>query len=93
MRRSSLLGCALGAAIVLAMVTASVAAGATSWHPNAKGGLDCNGFSPVQKTFRYMICTEIAANSDEGFLDNGHYVGHDGPTSASSRTGTARPTA
>ena len=49
------------------------------WHPNARGGLDCNGFSPVQKTFRQMWCTEIAANDENGFEDNGHYVGHDKP--------------
>src|SRR5207248_2961208 len=47
--------------------------------PNSKGGLDCNGFSPVQKTFRHLWCTEIAANDENGFEDNGHYVGHDEP--------------
>ena len=44
-----------------------------------RGGLDCNGFSPLQKTFRHLMCTEIASNSEYGFLDNGHYVGHDEP--------------
>jgi hypothetical protein len=79
MRRSSLLGCAIGAALLCVVPATAVAGGTASWHPNARGGLDCNGFSPVQKTFRQMICTEIASNSDEGFLDNGHYVGHDEP--------------
>jgi hypothetical protein len=52
---------------------------ADSWQPSARGGLDCNGWSPVQRTFRQMWCTEIAANSNRGFLDNGWYVGHDEP--------------
>ena len=26
-------------------------------HVNPRGGLDCNGFSPLQKSFRYMLCT------------------------------------
>ena len=33
----------------------------------------------MQKTFRQMWCTEVAANSNRGFLDNGWYVGHDEP--------------
>ena len=81
MRRVALFG-----ALILAVVTVSAvpaAARSTAAHPvphaNPRGGLDCNGFSPLQKTFRYMLCTEIAANDDEGFLDNGHYVGHDEP--------------
>jgi hypothetical protein len=48
-------------------------------HVNPFGGLDCNGFSPLQKTFRHLLCTEIAANDEHGFEDNGHYVGHDEP--------------
>jgi hypothetical protein len=39
-------------------------AGGSDWHPNAKGGLDCNGYSPVQKTYRKLWCTEIAANDE-----------------------------
>ncbi len=77
---------ALISSLVLAVFTISAlpAAARTSTsqraqHVNPRGGLDCNGYSPLQKTFRYMLCTEIAANDDEGFLDNGHYVGHDEP--------------
>jgi hypothetical protein len=33
----------------------------------------------VQKTYRQLWCTEIAANDRNGFEDNGHYVGHDEP--------------
>ncbi|MEA2251167.1 MAG: hypothetical protein QOG70_1409 [Solirubrobacteraceae bacterium] len=75
-----------GAFVLAAMMVAAVpgaagAAGSSSpdWHPAPKGGLDCNGFSPVQTTFRQMICTEIASNSPNGYEDNGHYVGHDEP--------------
>lgn len=77
---------ALLSAVALVMITLGVApAGASPAKPssaqqtNARGGLDCNGFSPLQKTFRQLWCTEIASNDDEGFLDNGHYVGHDEP--------------
>lgn len=50
------------------------------WHPAPVGMLDCNGFSPVQHPVKIGLpCTEIASNDDEGFLDNGHYVGHDEP--------------
>ena len=54
----------------------------------ARGELDCNGFSPVQKPLRGMFnCTDIRgipgkgnANSWDGrFYDNGHYIGHDEP--------------
>jgi hypothetical protein len=76
---------ALTAAVVAVMVFApgvvqAKGGGASAaWHPSAYGGLDCNGFSPVQKTYRTMMCTEIAANDENGFEDNGHYVGHDEP--------------
>src|SRR5213596_2797473 len=40
--------------------------------------LDCNGYSPIQQPVkRGLPCAEIAANEDDGFEDNGHYVGHD----------------
>jgi hypothetical protein len=48
-------------------------------HVSARGGLDCNGFSPIQKPIHHFWCTEIAANDPNGFEDNGHYVGHDEP--------------
>jgi hypothetical protein len=74
--RVSFVGAAAALALALAPAGAQAAAG---WHPNARGGLDCNGWSPVQKTLRPMWCTEIAANSNRGFIDNGWYVGHDEP--------------
>jgi hypothetical protein len=69
----------VGLAGALPAAARSTAAHPVQQHVSAKGGLDCNGFSPLQTTFRHLWCTEIAANDDEGFLDNGHYVGHDEP--------------
>src|SRR3954453_22976841 len=83
MRRTALSGLAAAVAAVIAfapgVAQAQSGGGSASWHPNPSGGLDCNGFSPVQKTYRQMWCTEIAANDEQGFEDNGHYVGHDEP--------------
>jgi len=47
----------------------------------ARGGLDCNGFSPLQTTYRHMLCTEVAAlgSGESAFEDNGRYIGHDEP--------------
>ena len=54
--------------------------------PAAQGGLDCNGYSPVQKPVRPNWCTDVRGskkdtpNTDDGrFYDNGHYIGHDEP--------------
>ena len=86
----------LGAFIALVAGWALVLPGATApaapaVAAAAKGGLDCNGYSPLQTTFRHFYCTEIAANDPNGFEDNGHYVGHDEPDIGfySSRSGTA----
>jgi hypothetical protein len=77
MRRSLaiLAGLTLGVALVIA--PGGLAAGASTWHPKATGLLDCNGYSPIQHVVKHLQCAEIAANEDDGFEDNGHYVGHD----------------
>lgn len=69
----------VAALAITAPIAQAAARGSNGWHPAARGGLDCNGWSPVQKTYRQLWCTEIAANSSRGFLDNGWYVGHDEP--------------
>jgi len=73
----------LGAAGVVVLLAGLQAPAGAQTAPkvsaNPRGGLDCNGFSPVQKTYRQLWCTEVAANDDNGFEDNGHYVGHDEP--------------
>ncbi|HZI74403.1 MAG TPA: hypothetical protein VFD73_10330, partial [Gemmatimonadales bacterium] len=62
MRKAALFGALILPAL---MVSASPAIAHSSGgdlvqaHVNARGGLDCNGFSPLQKTFRHLMCTEI----------------------------------
>jgi hypothetical protein len=77
MRRSMAL---LASAVLIASLatTAAAKSGARpKWHPKATGLLDCNGYSPVQRVLKRLQCAEVAANEDDGFEDNGHYVGHD----------------
>jgi len=45
------------------------------------GGLDCNGYSKIQKALRpHDYCTDPKGLWGGRFYDNGHYVGHDEPT-------------
>jgi hypothetical protein len=52
--------------------------------PNKVGELDCNGYSPIQKSAasRKLLCTDIRGISGHyhRFYDNGHYIGHDEPS-------------
>ena len=49
--------------------------------PNATGELDCNGFSPIQRSVKPGLACTDPRGSDEGrFLDHGHYIGHDEPS-------------
>jgi len=52
--------------------------------PHAIGALDCNGFSPIQRTVKKsMVCTDPRSVEDgvpARFEDNGHYIGHDEPS-------------
>jgi hypothetical protein len=60
---------------------------AANYTPAASGELDCNGYSPVQKSVRAGECTDIRgiqgvdnSNTWGGkFYDNGVYIGHDEP--------------
>ena len=64
-------------------VTASGGTAAATVKPAATGGLDCNGYSPVQRPAKAdgMVCAEVHGGSSDGHLwDNGHYIGHDEPT-------------
>jgi hypothetical protein len=64
-------------------VTASAApVAAHGVRPNATGELDCNGHSKIQKAVsRRLACTDIRGmNGYPRFFDNGHYVGHDEPS-------------
>jgi hypothetical protein len=45
------------------------------------GGLDCNGFSKIQKPLRPQdSCTDPKGIWGGRFYDNGHYIGHDEPS-------------
>ena len=82
MRKVALLAALLLPAFMVSASPAlahSSAGGPAQEQVGARGGLDCNGYSPLQKTFRHLLCTEVASNSEYGFIDNGHYVGHDEP--------------
>ncbi len=48
----------------------------------ARGNLDCNGFSKLQKPLRqYIPCTDFfSVTEHERGYDNGHYIGHDEPS-------------
>jgi hypothetical protein len=68
----------LAAAALIGIPGTTATGSPVSWHPAAVGGLDCNGYSLVQRPIKLGLpCADIASNDDEGFLDNGHYVGHD----------------
>ena len=86
-------------AVSIGFAGAAAARSARTLAPRASGGLDCNGFSPAQKTIKgALACTDVRGFSDHHnkntwagrFYDNGHYVGHDEPdlTFLSSRPGS-----
>src|SRR5215471_13279338 len=70
MRKVAFLG---ALALVMALISLGpgpVRATVRAQHVNSVGGLDCNGFSLIQKPVRRgMLCTEIAANTMHGFED------------------------
>jgi hypothetical protein len=83
-----MVGAAAGVALVASQslfgVTASAApTAAKGVRPNATGLLDCNGYSKIQKALtRKLACTDIRGITGYGprFYDNGHYIGHDEPS-------------
>jgi len=76
-----------GAAMTVSAPALAGSQTASSYTPAARGELDCNGFSPVQKPLRANECADIrgfsgVSNSNTWggrFYDNGHYIGHDEP--------------
>lgn len=56
------------------------AASPTASFP-ATGGLDCNGFSAIQKPIKtYQTCADPQGYDGGRAYDNGHYIGHDEPS-------------
>jgi hypothetical protein len=85
--------------VVGAAVAFSGSAAGGSTTPEARGALDCNGWSKIQQTLKPTgACTDIRGfagvknknNWDGRFYDNGHYIGHDEPdlTFLSSKAGS-----
>jgi hypothetical protein len=68
---------------VFAGITASapaIARAPKGVSPRPVGGLDCNGFSPIQRTIKLTgVCTDPKGYDGGRFYDNGHYIGHDEP--------------
>ncbi len=59
---------------------AAGAAGGAHVRPNTVGMLDCNGFSPIQRTAKLtMVCADPAI-LHQRFEDHDHYIGHDEPS-------------
>jgi hypothetical protein len=53
----------------------------TAVAPHARGGLDCNGLSPIQHPVKQGLpCLDPHGPGNSRFEDNGHYIGHDEPS-------------
>ncbi len=66
--------------VALSTITPKAAYAATA-NVAARGNLDCNGDSNIQKPLRsYDICTDLRGLNGERGEDNGKYVGHDEPS-------------
>jgi hypothetical protein len=78
----------LAALLMVAAIAIPLVVNATSPHAAnaasnfaAQGGLDCNGFSKIQKPVKPgLLCTDFAGYDKGRGYDNGHYIGHDEPT-------------
>jgi hypothetical protein len=77
-----LLSAAPASALRAAPGVHAAAAAGQSVKPNKTGELDCNGYSPIQKSVRRtMLCSDLHGGIKTGgrFYDNGWYIGHDEP--------------
>jgi hypothetical protein len=76
------LACALAIGAALAVPVSADTSGGVA--PNSVGFLDCNGFSPIQKTVKSSnVCADPRSIEDgkpARFEDNGRYIGHDEPS-------------
>src|SRR6516162_2923700 len=65
--------------MALSLLMFSPASQAQSFNP--VGGLDCNGYSKIQKPLRPQdACTDFRDEYGDRGYDNGHYIGHDEPS-------------
>ena len=84
------LATAMSVAYLAPAATAAIGSNAAPFSiapSHVAGNLDCNGFSPMQRTIIPPgACTDVRGTSrntantdDRRFYDNGHYIGHDEP--------------
>ena len=73
----------LAAAILLVGGAAQAGAEKSAEHvqPNKVGELDCNGFSPIQRSVKpTMLCADPSLSRTVRLEDHEHYIGHDEPS-------------
>jgi hypothetical protein len=73
----------LAAAILLVGGAAQAGADGSAGRvkPNAVGELDCNGFSPIQRSVKpTMLCADPSLSRTVRLEDHEHYIGHDEPS-------------
>jgi hypothetical protein len=77
---AGLIAVSLSAFGALVPMASGVAAAGAGIRPKAVGMLDCNGFSPIQRTLKVTgACSDPKGYEGGRFYDNGHYIGHDEP--------------
>jgi len=85
---ASVLALGIGFGFYAAATPAKASTPTVHYAPRATGELDCNGYSPVQRSVKHSFaCTDIrgfanvdnANNWNSRFYDNGIYIGHDEP--------------
>ncbi len=79
----SLMGIVILTVIALPVAVVSIQAVGAHAAPAfaAKGNLDCNGYSKIQKPLKVdSLCTDPRGYDGGRFYDNGNYIGHDEPT-------------
>ena len=64
---------AVAVAVATSAGTAGAAGDGAHVMPQAQGELDCNGFSPMQRSVKpTLICADARLSKDERFEDHGH---------------------
>ena len=68
-------------AVAASAGTAGAAGGGSHVMPNRLGEIDCNGFSPIQKSVKpTMLCADPSLPGPSRLEDHDHYIGHDEPS-------------
>ncbi len=71
----------LVSAFAVAFAASGPGSTAASQAFSAKGNLDCNGFSKIQQPLKTSnACTDPQGYDGTDLYDNGHYIGHDEPS-------------